>query len=71
METLICKVNLKTDNKIILLYRHFKGDMSRIDPQCYNYTSYEVLSWDNKKDENNNYDKKFPNLEIKVAKMRN
>ena len=46
---LIFKVDLKTDNKTILLHRHFKGNMSRIDPKCYNYTSCKVLSWDNKK----------------------
>ena len=47
--TLIFKVNLKTDAKTILPHRHFKENMSRIDPKCYNYTSYKVLSWDNKK----------------------
>ena len=44
--------------------------MSRIDPKCHDYKGYNVLSWDNKKDENNNYDKKDPNLEVKEVRIK-
>ena len=47
---------------LILVGCFLVRDMSRNELDCKNYTSCKVLSWGNKKDENNKYDQNCKKL---------